>query len=306
MNPISVILFCVGCLSILFAGGWYVYSRHVVEESMNKMDRMLDLAMNGKFLEQNFDESKFSLLETKMAHYLASLEVLNRNFADEKNKIKELIADISHQTKTPIANILLYTELMGENELPSEVGDCVKQLQNQAKKLNFLIQSLVKTSRLETGIIKLHPKEQNVYPLLKEVLDQLNLKAKAKGIQLLCDIEKMQEIRAEYDLKWTIEALYNIVENAVKYTERDGKITLDLGQSELFVRIDVADTGIGIKEEEHAQIFQRFYRSSSVHEQEGLGIGLFLARQIIAGEGGYMKVASQIGEGSTFSIYLKK
>lgn len=306
MNPISVILLIVGCLCMLLAGAWYIYSRHVMEESMEKMDRMLDVAMNGQFLEQTFDESRFSLLETKMAHYLAALEVSNKNLADEKNKIKELIADISHQTKTPIANILLYTELMGEKELPLDVLDCVKQLQNQAGKLNFLIQSLVKTSRLEAGIIELHPKEQDVYPLIKEVLGQLRLKAKAKEIQLVCDAKETEETLAEYDLKWTVEALYNIVDNAVKYTAYGGKIILHIMQSELFVRIVVVDTGIGIQEEEHAQIFQRFYRSPAVSEEEGVGIGLFLARQIIAGEGGYIKLASQIGEGSTFSIYLKR
>ena len=113
------------------------------------------------------------------------------------------------------------------------------------------------------------------------------------------------DISGTFDPKWTAEALANIVDNAVKYTEQ-GLITISAVSYEMFVRIDISDSGIGISENEQAQIFARFYRSKNVQEQEGVGIGLYLARQIISGESGYIKVASVLGEGSTFSVFLPK
>ena len=110
---------------------------------------------------------------------------------------------------------------------------------------------------------------------------------------------------AVFDFKWTEEALANIVDNAIKYTEH-GTITISAVSYEMFARIDISDTGSGIPETEQAKIFARFYRSNSVQKQEGVGIGLYLARQIISGEGGYIKVASVPGKGSTFSIFLPK
>ena len=113
------------------------------------------------------------------------------------------------------------------------------------------------------------------------------------------------DISAAFDMKWTTEALANIVDNAIKYTEH-GTIRISAVSYEMFARIDISDTGTGISESEQAKIFARFYRSNSVQKQEGVGIGLYLARQIISGEGGYIKVASVPGKGSAFSIFLPK
>lgn len=113
------------------------------------------------------------------------------------------------------------------------------------------------------------------------------------------------DVEAHFDEKWTTEALLNIVDNAVKYTEK-GSVTLRIKEYEMFVCIEVADTGIGIPEEEQAKIFGRFYRSNEVRNKEGVGIGLYLARQIISGEGGYIKVSSKPGEGTVFGVYLAK
>ena len=173
---------------------------------------------------------------------------------------------------------------------------------HQVKKLRFLIDSLVKLSRLENGIISLSPQPTALQPLLESVVEQYTAKASEKGLSL-----QMQDTDAfaVFDFKWTAEALANIVDNAIKYTEH-GTITISAVSYEMFARIDISDTGSGIPESEQAKIFARFYRSNSVQKQEGVGIGLYLARQIISGEGGYIKVASVPGKGSTFSIFLPK
>ena len=289
MNKTGIVIIL---LCFLAAAAVVLWERRKARKTMEEIERMLDAAMTGSFSETNFDESQLSALETKFAHYLSAAEASYRNVAQEKDKIKTLIADISHQTKTPIANLLLYSELLMEETLPASTKANVEALYKQSEKLRFLIDSLVKLSRLENGIISLSPQQAALQPLLESVVEQYAAKASEKGLSL-----QLQDTNAfaVFDFKWTAEALANIVDNAIKYTEH-GTIR----------RIDISDTGTGISESEQAKIFARFYRSNSVQKQEGVGIGLYLARQIISGEGGYIKVASVPGKGSTFSIFLPK
>ena len=201
------------------------------------------------------------------------------------------------------SNLLLYSELLKEETLPASAKANVEALYKQSEKLRFLIDSLVKLSRLENGIISLAPPQQAaLQPLLESVVEQYAAKVSEKGLSLqLQDTDAF----AVFDFKWTAEALANIVDNAIKYTEH-GTIRISAVSYEMFARIDISDTGSGIPETEQAKIFARFYRSKAVQEQEGVGIGLYLARQIISGEGGYIKIASVPGKGSTFSIFLPK
>ena len=299
MNEIglAVILLCVLATAVIV-----LWNQRETRKTMDTIEKMLDAAMDGSFFESTFDESKLSALETKFAHYLSAAETSSRNVAEEKDRIKSLIADISHQTKTPIATLLLYSELLKEEDLPPSAKANVDALYNQSEKLRFLIDALVKLSRLENGIISLSPQQSALQPLLQGIAEQYSAKAAEKGLSLyLHDTD----ISATFDIKWTAEALANIVDNAVKYTEH-GTITISAESYEMFARIDIADTGAGISESEQSKIFTRFYRSKNVREQEGVGIGLYLARQIISGEGGYIKVASVPGKGSTFSIFLPK
>lgn len=268
---------------------------------LNSLDKMLDLAIDGKFAEHTFDESVLSAVESKMARYLSSCSVSSEKLNAEKNKINTLISDISHQTKTPVANILLYSQLLGEHELPGECTVCTEALSVQAEKLDFLIGSLVKASRLETGILSLSLKREGVQTLLHSVIDQIRPKAAAKAISIKIGV---MDGMALYDPKWTAEAVYNILDNAVKYSPRQSVIEIKTMPYELFLRMDITDQGIGIPEEEQSKIFARFYRSPAAADQEGVGIGLYLAREIISSGGGYIKVSSSPGKGSVFSVFL--
>lgn len=275
--------------------------RAATRRTMDKLDAMLDAAISGRFSERIFDESVLSALEAKLSRFLTKNSVSSDNLLAEKNNIKTLIADISHQTKTPVANILLYAQLLEEQQLDGEGADCVKALAEQAEKLNFLVGSLVKLSRLETGIITVRPRTEQVQLLLDAATGQAGPKAKAKRIRLQLH---PAACTASFDLTWTTEAVYNILDNAVKYTPEGGCIQVTVTSLEFFCRIDITDNGIGIRESEHAQIFTRFYRSPSVSSQDGVGIGLYLAREILSAQGGYIKVKSVPGEGSVFSVYL--
>ncbi|MDQ0050005.1 signal transduction histidine kinase [Paenibacillus polymyxa] len=293
MGITIIALFAVGTAILLY--------RKNVHKTMKTIQEMIDTAIDGNFSERVFDESILSAVETKLARFLSICTVSSKNLLAEKNKINELISDISHQTKTPLANILLYSQLLSEYELSQDTSTCVKALSAQAEKLNFLIQALLKTSRLETGIITVSPRRESVQKLLDAALEQMMPKADAKGISVVMEDTVTH---AYFDLKWTSEAVYNIMDNAIKYTETGGSMIIKVMAYELFCRIDITDSGIGIAEEEQGKIFTRFYRSPTVNSQEGVGIGLFLAREIIAAERGYIKVRSRYGRGSTFSIFL--
>ena len=296
-------LLALAVLALLAAAGIALWTHLRSRRMLDTLDRMLDDAIRGDFQESLYDESRLSALETRMAHYLSASTVSAKNLAEEKDKIKTLIGDISHQTKTPIANLLLYAQLLGEQDLPPESRAYVSALEGQAEKLRFLIDALVKTSRLETGILAMAPAANPLQSLLDGAVAQAAPKAEAKGILLTVE---PAALTARFDPKWTTEALYNLVDNAVKYTPAGGSVTLRAREYELFCRIDVTDTGPGIPEAEQAKIFQRFYRSPAVSGEEGVGIGLYLARQIAAGQGGYLKVTSRPGEGSTFSLFLRR
>ena len=282
---------------------WRVEKRQ--QTLLERIDRMLEQAKNGTFCEESFDETMLSRTETHFAEYLAGSAVSARNLKREQDQIKELISDISHQTKTPIANLLLYAQLLCEQPLPEKSAACAAALETQAEKLRFLIESLVKTSRLEVGVFALHPQKTAVQPLLAKAAAEIAPKAAQKGIAVTV-LPGDETVTACFDEKWTEEALYNLVDNAVKYTPACGKICLSATAYELFVRLDVADTGIGIEENEQAKVFTRFYRSPAVAGQEGVGLGLYLARQIVSRQGGYCRVRSAPGAGSTFSLFLRR
>ncbi|MGN0394160.1 MAG: sensor histidine kinase, partial [Coprococcus sp.] len=196
------LFFCVMC--IIVAVIIVLWNQRKTRKTIDTIKEMLDSAMNGTFTENTFDESKLSSLETKFAHYISASEVSARNVAVEKDKIKSLIADISHQTKTPIANLLLYSELLKEENLPESAQASVEILYMQSEKLRFLIDSLVKLSRLENGIIALSSKQEGIQPMLQNLVNQYASKAADKGLFLnLNDTDAI----AYFDVKWTEEAL---------------------------------------------------------------------------------------------------
>ena len=294
--------FCIAAIALL-AMAVILWYRYRTRRTMRRLDQMLDAAIRGDFHEDAFDESMLSAMETKLVRYLAVSTVSARRVQEEKNKIKELIADISHQTKTPIANVLLYTQLLAEQELTEEGGRCVDALEAQVRKLQTLIEALVKTSRLESGVIALYPVMGVLQPVLSSAIAQLRPKAEEKGITLVLE---PGEGEAAFDPKWTEEAVFNLLDNAVKYTPPGGTVSIDTEVYPLFVSVNVRDTGPGIPEAEQPKVFQRFYRGMEHQTEEGIGIGLYLTRQIAEGQGGYVKVASPKESGSVFSLYLPR
>ena len=271
--------------------------------TLRRLNAMLDRAIAGGFSEERFDETELSALEGRLARFLRGSAAARRTVETEQAAVKTLIADISHQTRTPIANLLLYASLLSESELDPRQREQVNALSAQAEKLSFLIKALVKASRLEAGIVAPAPAVNPVGPLLENAMEQEGPAALAKQITLTAE---PFDGSAAFDPRWTGEALGNVVNNAVKYTPPGGRVSVSAQLLDSFCRIDVADTGPGVPEGEQAAVFNRFYRGGATRAAEGLGLGLYLAREILAKQGGYIRLSSRPGEGCVFSLYLPK
>ena len=226
-----------------------------------------------------------------------------RKVDEERRELQSLISDISHQVKTPVSNLKMAADTLLEKPVSeAERIDFIRGIFSQTDKLDFLFQILVKTSRLETGVIQLDKKPGRLFDTVAQAMSGIVYAAEKKEIAVSVDCP--EDLAVSHDSKWTSEALFNLLDNAVKYTPAGGKIAVSVVLWEMYVEIKVTDTGKGISESNQAAIFQRFYREEEVHEQQGVGIGLYLAREIVTRQGGYIKVVSEPGKGSEFSIML--
>lgn len=296
------LILAAGILALIISGVLVYLSKKRVAKIMDTLEDMLHLAMSGSFFAEQYDESRLSKIECAMSDYLSASAISAQNVEDEKNKLASLISDISHQTKTPLANLVLYGELLEQTALDGDQRQNIAAIRMQTEKLQFLIDALVKLSRLENGIIVLSGQLVPLSPLLHNVCLQLQEKANAKEITLTIEDT---DVMVNIDPKWTQEAIFNIVDNAVKYTDK-GSVSIRVTPYDMFTRIDITDTGIGIPMEEQSKVFGRFYRAESARLKDGVGIGLHLAREIISREGGYIKVCSTPRQGSVFSVFLPK
>lgn len=278
-------------------------------KTIRRLEMMLDAALSGDFQENDYDETKLSRLESKWKRFLAASMLSRENLNREKENVKSLVSDISHQTKTPMTNIRLYASLLGEliaaetgMQRQEEAAVMIGELARQTEKLEFLIQALTKMSRLESNIVEVRPEQQPITPMLQDVVAEAAMKADGKNITIRNVYAG--EAFACFDYKWTKEALGNVLDNAVKYSPPGSTVTLSVLEYEMYLAVSVCDEGRGIREEEIPKIFGRFYRAEEVSQEEGVGIGLYLTREILRKENGYVKVKSQPEKGSEFLLYL--
>lgn len=294
----------------LFVFGCGVLFVRIVRKKLvlfsDQLCELLDEMMSGKEVlpeERQQEEGLFYKIHYRMKRLYEVMQENRNHIAKEREDLQELISDISHQVKTPIANLKMINNTLLEQNVPAQKQQEFLEAQSsQLDKLDFLMQAMIKTSRLETGVISLEQKEQSIYETLAAALGGIFLNAEKKKIDVQVDCPK--GLLVSHDRKWTTEALFNILDNAVKYTATGGKIKVSVECWEMYVKIDITDNGIGISEEHQGTIFKRFYREDTVHDAEGIGIGLYLAREIISLQGGYIVAASEPGKGSTFSVRL--
>ena len=265
------------------------------------IDAMLAAKENIEFDEEN--ELLTSKIQVKFRQLYDVLNQQKEASIRDREQLEEIISDISHQIKTPMSNIKMYSDILKNRELTKEKQrEFLGLVQLQIDKLESLIDSMIEMSQMEVGMISVLPKRQPLIKLIEEAVCGIAVKAEKKNmdISILCD----ERLMACYDLKWTTEALVNVLDNAVKYSDENGEIKISVLELGFFIKVQVTDNGKGIEEGNFTQIFKRFYREPEVQQVEGVGIGLFLAQEILKKQKGYVDVKSSPESGSTFSLYL--
>lgn len=298
------IIICLSCIIIFM--GWRLYrSKRDIYAFENKLESCLDDMIFQRPISgsEDIEDTLWSKVYEKLQRIQEGQHADSLELSREKEAIQQLISDVSHQTKTPMANMKMYIELLSKEEaLSSKEQTFLKKIEKQADKLDFLLQSTVKISRLETGMIKIHQEKAPLFDTLGCAIGSIVPKAEQK--QIMISVNCPEELHLFHDKKWTEEALFNILDNAVKYTDPGGAIHINVCPQEVFTKVSIADSGKGIALERQGTIFTRFYREPEVHNQEGIGVGLCLSREILHLQKGYIQVRSQIGKGSDFQLFF--
>lgn len=289
------------CMAVCILSNYY--ARKKMEAIYQDLLQRLDRAIGGEIQNVVYDES-MDMAVTERLNRIVQISGMNQGKAEkERDIIKSLISDISHQVRTPLTNIMLYAGLLQEQDLDSRTMSLVDKIGKQSEKLDFFMKELVRSSYAEQEMISIYPQIMSVEEILNTSCQIVELAALKKKITIVQD---ETDALCYADKKWTAEALGNVLDNAVKYSPENSQIKLEVIPYESFVCIQVQDQGIGIKEEEQGLVFERFYRSKSVSSEPGFGIGLYLVREVLSKQGGYVKLKSKTGIGSTFQLYLSR
>ena len=272
----------VGILVIII--GILVFKYIVLRNEMREFSAYIDKALDGDLEITEFDEKELSKIKSKLIKFLYASQVKEAKINTEKNKTKDLIADISHQTRTPITNLSLYMSLLEED--PKD--EYIKIIKYELEKLKFLIDTLIKSSRLETDIIGLQKSPANLRDVVKEVLGEFATILSEKNIRVIL---KDEDLIFDLDERWLKEAIHNLIDNAIKYSPNGSIINISVYKSYLNYNIDIENECQDVSEETLPKIFERFYRGKNSVSKEGLGLGLFIAGEIIEKHGGNIKAS---------------
>ena len=245
------------------------------------------------------DEGELSKLRNELYKITVTLKEGNINVSKQKESLKEALSDISHQIKTPLTSINILLDSLDNPDMdPKTRNEFLSEIQSQVSKIEFLTLTLLKLARFDTNTIKFKREKINIYQLLKDVLDNVSILLEVKNITLNINCSKKITFKGDY--KWELEALTNIVKNAIEYSYDNSKIDINVLDNALYTKINIQDYGCGIPQNEISHIFERFYKGKN-SSQDSIGIGLALAKTIISKDNGTISVTSD-KKGTTFTI----
>lgn len=282
------------------------FSYRYVRKTFDSIDKVLDrvLARNTELPFEAAADSRLSKLTHK------AVKIIQMNIIDisqskrEKEIIQSFISDMSHQMKTPLSGVAMYTDLLMEGHITeAEAQEFLSRIKTGTEKLQWMMDSLVKMSRLEVGAIELSPLPTGIKQTISDSISAVYAVAAKKNISI--QTAYFEDIPLLHDRKWTSEALTNILENAIKYSLPDGEVNISLETLPIYTKINIIDNGIGIAPDEYNSIFKRFYRGRNTKDLDGAGLGLYLASLIFQKQGGYILVDSKPGKYTTFSMFLQ-
>ena len=319
-------------LAVFSIGAVWHWQGKYRERELSEISSMLECILDGRELPERRADQETLL--SKITHQLSRLQSVTKGYharlEQDRDSIKNLITEIAHQMRTPLANIETYLDFLQDEDLSrEEQKSYLKAVMLSEKKIHFLAESFIKMSRLEHRIIQIHPLDTDLLLTLSEAVSQAEEKARRRGLRICTRFP--EKLFHPHDADWLGEAVFNLLDNAVKYsppgsggeilpdTQRDERenrlpgtgqmegteILLGAEQNEMFVRIWVSDHGIGIEEGDEARVFQRFYRGSNAGKTEGFGLGLYLTREIVLLHGGFVKLKRE-KDGTCVEIYLER
>jgi len=301
----AVCTICGSACFLLLMAALYKTGDHYITDIVLELSRLVDQLseLEEKEIFPENEDSALSKLQSKVIKLARVLNKKNEQAAAEKENIKSIVSDLSHQLKTPISNLVMYSDFLNDDKLTEEKRrEYISVLRQTVDRLRFLSEGMIKISRLESGLIQLNMQKQSINETVLKAVKDIYPKAKGKNIEIVYSEEK--NVLANHDSNWTAEAVFNLLDNAVKYSAAGSKVFLSITCFEMFSAIEVGDENLPLPEAERAQIFTRFYRGSNSRGKEGIGVGLYLAREIAVRQGGYMKLKCSEG-GNVFSIVLK-
>ena len=282
---------------------FYYYTRmryKRIEELNDYLVKVLSGSDTPNILNQ--EEGEISILANNIYKAASTLRVQNEILRDDKKQLASAIADISHQLKTPLTSMMVMNDLLSREDDPSKRLEFLQTQSAQLSRMNWLIQTLLKLSKLDAGTIELRHEQVNAKELLTEVIKPFEIQFELRGISYKQDATDMS---ITCDKNWTVEALQNIVKNCLEHMDDGGALEINTLDTTLFGQITIKDTGCGIAKEDIPHIFERFYKGKNAGK-DSVGIGLALTKAIIEDQHGEIEVKSTEGEGSTFVIKLYK
>ncbi|MBO7531501.1 MAG: HAMP domain-containing histidine kinase [Lachnospiraceae bacterium] len=247
-------------------------------------------------------EGELSILRNNIYKVTTTLYYQKELLANDKKALSDAIADISHQLKTPLTSMMVMNDLLGSEEDPEKRAEFLRTQSGQLDRMNWLVQTLLKLSKIDAGTIVMRPEEVLAKPLISEIIKPFEVQMDIKNIR--CDISS-GDIVVKCDRNWTIEAVQNIVKNCIEHMEDGGRLVISCDDTNLFVQLVIKDTGCGIAEEDIPHIFERFYKGKNAGK-DSVGIGLALAKSIMEGQHGDILVSSKEGEGTEFKVRFYK
>lgn len=301
-------LLLAGCFLALLPAIFFVLraiNRRQARKTYTYILQVLDRAIAGQLQPSAYDESMHAAVIERLNRVVQITHMHRKTAEKERDTLKSLISDISHQVRTPLANIMLYADLLKEANTDPQMDLFIEKLQKQSDKLYFFMKELIRSSYAEQEIIAIRPSAVPVEEMVAAACQTVELAALKKEIQIAYHPPSSPGL-CYADRKWTIEAIGNVLDNAVKYAPKRSVVSVSILSFDSFLCVEVTDQGPGIQEAEQGLVYERFYRSPDVKETAGFGIGLYLVREVLSKQRGYSKIRSVPGEGTSVQIFLSR
>lgn len=282
--------------AVLFLG----YSKIQKKQTMDIAKRIerINLGDYSLQIDEN-SEDEFSLLDNQIYRTTVKFREQAENSRKDKENLQKSLSDISHQLKTPLTSIIVMVEnILDDDDMPLEIRrEFLNDIKHNTNTISFLVQSLLKLSKLDAEAVKFRYEQVEVKSIVDECIKNTAVMAEILGVRLETDCN---DIILNCDRKWLCEAITNIIKNCIEHSQ-NGNIKITADQNKLYTKISIKDNGSGITKEDLPHIFERFYKGKNSSD-DSVGIGLSLAKTIIEKQGGYISVSSELNKGSEFVI----